>query len=59
LEVTVATTKRDLAVAKKKLVDTMSAVPYNIQAEMDAYQAVKALEDGLAYAQDVLASRFN
>jgi hypothetical protein len=37
----------------------MSASPYNIQAEMDAHQAVKALEDGLAYAQDVLASRFN
>jgi hypothetical protein len=59
LEVTVATTKRDLAVAKKKLIDTMSANPYNIQAEMNAHQAVKALEDGLAYAQDVLTSRFN
>jgi hypothetical protein len=59
LEVTVAITSKDLAVAQKQLSKSKFAIPYSIEAEIEAHRAVKALEDGLAYAQYVLASRFN
>jgi hypothetical protein len=48
-----------LAVAQKQLSKSKFAIPYSIEAEIEAHRAVKALEDGLAYAQYVLASRFN
>ena len=58
LEVTIATTKRDLAVAKRRLSAAQSAVPYNVQVELDAYQDVKGLTEALAFAENVLAERF-
>ena len=58
LEITVATTKRDLAIARQKLSTTMSACPYSVHNEMQAHQQVRALEDGLAFAERVLSERF-
>lgn len=58
LEVTIATTNRDLAVAKRALDATKCAVPYNVQSELNANNAVVELENGLAFAQQVLAERF-
>lgn len=58
LEVTIATTKRDLAVAKQQLIKTQSAIPYKVEREMEAYHQVTALETGLAFAEKVLAERF-
>lgn len=58
LEITVATTKRDLAIAKQKLTAAMSACPYSVHDEIEAWDNVQALEKGLAYAQAVLADRF-
>lgn len=58
LEVTIATTKRDLAQAKQSLTRYQSAVPYSVSNEMEAYEHVVALENGLAFAEKVLAERF-
>ena len=58
LEVTIATTKRDLAQAKQSLTRYQSAIPYSVSNEMQAYEAVTALENGLAFAEKVLAERF-
>ncbi len=58
LEVTVATTKRDLARAKSKLAEAMARVPYEVDRELSVYNEVKGLEEGLAFAQQVLAERF-
>ena len=58
LEVTIATTKRDLAVAKRNLTNSQSRIPYNIKYEMENYQTVTELEAGLAFAERVLAERF-
>lgn len=58
LEVTIATTKRDLAQAKQALTRRQSDIPYRVKDEMEAYEAVVALEQGLAYAEKVLAERF-
>lgn len=58
LEVTVATTKRDLAIAKRKLISAKSAYPYSVHDELAAWDDVQALEKGLAYAQAVLTERF-
>ena len=58
LEVTIATTKRDLAQAKQVLSRRQSAIPYSISNEMEAHEAVVALENGLAFAEKVLAERF-
>lgn len=58
LEVTIATTKRDLAQAKQSLARYQAAVPYNVSREMEAHENVVALENGLAFAEKVLAERF-
>ncbi len=58
LQVTVATTKKDLASAKRSLIAAQSAVPYNVQDEFDAYQQVQGLESALAFAERILAERF-
>lgn len=58
LEVTIATTKRDLAQAKQQLAKTQSSIPYDVGYEMRMYQEVKSLEDGLAFAEKVLSERF-
>jgi hypothetical protein len=58
LEVDISQTKLDLANAKQKLLLTRRAVPYSVQAEITAYQLVESLEEGLVYAQNVLAERF-
>jgi hypothetical protein len=58
LEVTIATTKRDLAQAKQTLSRYQAAIPYNVKAEMEAHEEVLALEAGLAFAEKVLAERF-
>ena len=58
LEVTIATTKRDLAQAKQSLARYQASIPYNVKYEMEAYENVVALENGLAFAEKVLAERF-
>lgn len=58
LEIDIATSKRDLAVAKKELMQTKAAIPYDVAAELKAYNKVKGLELGLVYAEEVLATRF-
>jgi hypothetical protein len=58
LEVTIATTKRDLAQAKQSLARYQASIPYNVKHEMEAYENVVALENGLAFAEKVLAERF-
>lgn len=58
LEVTIATTKRDLAQAKQSLARYQAAIPYNVSHEMHAHEEVVNLEAGLAFAEKVLAERF-
>lgn len=58
LEITVATTKRDLAQAEKAFTKTKSAFPYDIQAEIEAKTKVESLKAGLEYAEKVLKARF-
>ena len=58
LEIDIATTKRDLSVSKRKLAETQSRIPYSIQYEINAAKEVKALEEGLAFAEAILAERF-
>jgi chromosomal replication initiation ATPase DnaA len=58
LQVTVATTKKDLASAKRRLIAAQSAVPYDVQDEFDTYQQVQGLESALAFAERILLQRF-
>jgi GTP-dependent phosphoenolpyruvate carboxykinase len=58
LEVTIATTNRDLAKTKQRLTACQRAVPYSIQDEIDAFEEVKSLETALDYAKKVLRERF-
>jgi hypothetical protein len=58
LEVTVATTKKDLASARRELIAAQSAIPYSVQNEFDAYQVVHGLESALAFAERILLERF-
>jgi len=45
-------------VAKRRLAETQSRIPYSIQYEINAAKEVKALEEGLAFAEAILAERF-
>jgi len=56
--VTIATTKFDLANARQALSKTKAAIPYSVNAELSAYREVEALEEGLAFAEGILAERF-
>ncbi len=58
LEVTVATTKKDLASARRELIAAQSAIPYSVQNEFDAYQVVTNLTDALHFAERILQERF-
>jgi hypothetical protein len=58
LEVTVATTKKDLASARRELIAAQSAIPYSVQNEFDAHQVVHGLESALAFAERILLERF-
>jgi hypothetical protein len=58
LEVDISQTKFDIAQAKQRLLLSQRAIPYSVQNEIAAYQEVENLEAGLAYAQDVLDTRF-
>ena len=58
LEVSIATTKYDLALAKEKLKSSMRATPYDVQNELCYSQEVTALEEGLAFAENILSTRF-
>ena len=58
LEIDIATTRRDLSLAKRKLADAQSRVPYDVQVEINASKEVKALEEGIAFAEKVLAERY-
>ncbi len=58
LEVDISQTKYDLAAAKQKLAAVQRTIPYNVHDELKAYQEVVALEDGLAFAEEILALRF-
>ena len=58
IEVTIAKTKRDIAQTSKKLKAAQSANPYDLKKEISIYSDLKALEDGLAYAEKVLTERF-
>lgn len=54
----ISQTKLDLAKAKQVLAKNKRRVPYDVSLEIKAYTEVKALEEGLAYAEKVLAERF-
>jgi rRNA-processing protein FCF1 len=56
--VDISQTRLDLAKAKQRLNDTKRAVPYCIQAELNAKSDVDNLEGGLKYAEEVLKDRF-
>lgn len=58
LEVTIATTKKDLAGAKRRLDSAKSAYPYSVKNEMNAAEEVEQLERGLKFAEAVLEERF-
>lgn len=58
LEVSIATTKRDLALAKSRLEATKSAIPYNVSEELKIVEEVEGLERGLAFAERILKERF-
>ena len=58
LEVTIAKTNLDLANARQKLIKTQCAVPYDVNAELEAFQAVNELQGGLEFAQNILSERF-
>ena len=58
LEIDIATKRRDLSLAKRKLADAQARVPYDVQLEIDAAKNVKALEECIAFAEAVLAERY-
>jgi len=58
LEVNIAQTAFDLTKATQKYYDCMRANPYNLQREIEAYQEVNRLSEGLEYAKKVLEERF-
>lgn len=58
LEVTIATSKRDLAQAKQQLEKAKSSLDYVVEAEITAAQKVEALEKGIAFATNILKTRF-
>jgi len=58
LEMDIAQTKFDLANARQKLIVVQRAIPYCVQEELKVYLEVESLENGLAYAESVLAERF-
>ena len=58
LEIDIATTKRDLSKARKKLNEARASLNYSAHEELKILNEVKALEEGLAFAQNVLETRF-
>jgi hypothetical protein len=54
----IAQTKFDLANAKQKLAVIQRSVPYCVQEELKVYLEVESLEDGLLFAESILAERF-
>lgn len=58
LEVIAATNRRDLAAAKRKVIEAQRAYPYSIQAELDAIKEVDSLQKGLDFVEKVLTERF-
>ncbi len=58
LEVTIATTKLDLANAKQRLLKTQCAIPYSVEKEAEATQEVEDYTKGLAFAVKILKERF-
>lgn len=58
LEVTIATTKKDLAAAKRRLDACTKAFPYSVALEMNASEEVDALQKGLDFAINVHQARF-
>lgn len=51
-------TKKQIATAKRKLAETKRAIPYSLQAEVDATVALQDLEDGLKVALTIQKARF-
>jgi len=58
VEVTLATTKRDLARAKQALEKSKSATPYKPQDEMRCMEEVEAIERGIVFLERILKERF-
>jgi len=58
LEVSIAQTALDLAEATQRFNNAKGANPYSLQAEINAYQEVNSLKEGLEYAKKVLEQRF-
>jgi len=58
LEIDIATTNRDLAQARKHLVQAQCASPYILQNEINALEQVESLERGLDLAKKILSDRF-
>ena len=58
LELTIAQTNRDLAVAKRALSSSRSAIPYDVSKEATAFEEVEKLERGLIFAKNILETRF-
>jgi hypothetical protein len=48
----------DLAHANKALLKAQCAVPYNVANELAAMEEVSGLQEGLEFAQAILAERF-
>jgi len=51
-------TKKELSVAKKELLTSQKAIPYNLQAEINATLKVDELEVALELASRIVAVRF-
>lgn len=58
LEMTIATTKRDLSNAKRDYEKSKRANPYSVVKERNQLDIVIALEEGLKFAEAILKERF-
>jgi len=58
LEIQIATTNKDLADAKRRLLAAQSAYPYNVQEELTITEEISSLELGLDFAKKILSERF-
>ncbi len=58
MEVTIATTKRDLAMKRRELEECKRSLDYSVVKEAKVTQEVADLEDGLAFAEKILKERF-
>lgn len=58
VQTSILETKKAISTAKRELAEAQSAIPYDLQKEIDATTKVKELEEGLALAETIAKERF-